>query len=93
MVQWYRIHLSMQEMQLQSLGWEDALGRKWKPSPVSLLRESHGQRSLADYSPWGHKESDMTEHLSTHTYIVMYLLNGIRLCNIYFKIACSKKEK
>ena len=26
-----------------------------------LAGESHGQRSLAGYSPWGHKESDMTE--------------------------------
>ena len=30
-------------------------------TPVFLLRESHGQRSLVDYSPWGHKESDTTE--------------------------------
>ena len=36
-------------------------------SPVFLPGESHGQRSLAGYSPWGHKESDMTEWLSTHT--------------------------
>ena len=28
---------------------------------VFLPGESHGQRSLADYSPWGHKELDMTE--------------------------------
>ena len=28
--------------------------------------ESHGQRSLAGYSPWGHKESDMTERLHFH---------------------------
>ena len=41
-------------------------GRKWKPTPVSLPREFHGQRSLADCNPWGHKESDTTEHLSTH---------------------------
>ena len=27
--------------------------------------ESHGQRSLVGYSPWGHKESDRTECLST----------------------------
>ena len=27
----------------------------------------HGQRSLAGYSPRGHKELDTTEHLSTHT--------------------------
>ena len=30
--------------------------RKWKPTPVFLPEESHGQRSLAGYSPWGHKE-------------------------------------
>ena len=26
--------------------------RKWQPIPVFLPRESHGQRSLVDYSPW-----------------------------------------
>ena len=35
--------------------------RAWQPSPVFLPGESHGQRSLAGYSPWGHKQSDMTE--------------------------------
>jgi len=29
-----------------------------------LLGESHGQRSLVGYSPWGHKESDITEQLT-----------------------------
>ena len=38
--------------------------RKWQPTPVFLPRESHGQRSLVGYSPWGHKESDKTEQLS-----------------------------
>ena len=33
-------------------------------TPVFLLGESHGQRSLAGYSPRGHKESDTTERLS-----------------------------
>ena len=37
--------------------------RKWQPTPVFLPRESHGQRSLAGYSPWGHKESDTAEKL------------------------------
>ena len=32
--------------------------RKWQPTPVFLLGKSHGQRSLAGYSPWGHKESE-----------------------------------
>ena len=35
--------------------------REWQPTPVFLLGESHGQRSLARYSPWSYKESDMTE--------------------------------
>ena len=34
--------------------------RVWQPPPVSLLGESHGQRSLVGYSPWSCKESDMT---------------------------------
>ena len=34
--------------------------RKWQLTPVFLPGESHGQRSLAGYSPWGHRESDMT---------------------------------
>ena len=29
--------------------------RKWQPTPVFLHGESHGQRSPAGYSPWGHK--------------------------------------
>ena len=40
--------------------------RKWQPTPVFLPGEIHGQRSLAGYSPWDHKESDTTERL-THT--------------------------
>ena len=32
------------------------------PTPVLLPGKFHGQRSLAGYSPWGHKELDTTEH-------------------------------
>ena len=35
---------------------------KWQPTPVFLPGESHGQRSLAGYKQWGHKELDTTEH-------------------------------
>ena len=41
--------------------------RTWQPTPVFLPGKLHGQRSLAGYSPHGHKESDMTEQLNTHT--------------------------
>ena len=37
--------------------------RQWHPTPVLLPGKSHGQRSLVGYSPWGHKELDMTERL------------------------------
>ena len=36
--------------------------RKWQPTPVFLPGKCHGERSLASYSPWGHTESDRTEH-------------------------------
>ena len=34
--------------------------RKWQHTPVFLVVEFRGQRSLAGYSPWGRKELDMT---------------------------------
>ena len=34
-----------------------------QPTPVFMPGKSHGPRSLGGYSPWGHKESDMTERL------------------------------
>ena len=34
--------------------------REWLPTPVFLPGESHGERSLAGYSPWGRTESDKT---------------------------------
>ena len=37
--------------------------REWLHAPVYFPGESHGQRSLAGYSPWGSKESDTTEQL------------------------------
>ena len=49
----------------------DTWSRKRQPTPVFLPGELHGQRSLVGYSRWGHKESDMTEQLSTaHGYSV-----------------------
>ena len=39
-------------------------GGHGNPLQYSCLEKSHGQRSLAGYSPWGHKEPDTAEHLS-----------------------------
>ena len=40
--------------------------RQWHPTPVLLPGKSHGRRSLVGCSPWGCKESDMTEQLHFH---------------------------
>ena len=56
MAQWLKkIYLSMQEMWLWSLGWEDPLAKEWQPTPVFLPEKSPGRRSLAGYSPWDHQ--------------------------------------
>ena len=39
---------------------------KWQPTPLFLPGESHGWKSLVGYSPWGRKESNMTERLHFH---------------------------
>ena len=46
------------------LCWEDPLVKGKATHSIILARESHGQRSLAGYSQWGHKESDTTEGLT-----------------------------
>ena len=54
------------ETQVQSPGREDPLETEWQPTSVFLPGECHGQRSLVGYSPWGRRESDMTDGLSLH---------------------------
>ena len=77
----------MHKTQVQFLGWERSPGRrKWKPTPG----ESHGQRSLAGYSPWGSKESDMTEQptLSLHTFIT----GRLNQMNVQINAAAAAKS-
>ena len=73
---------AMWETWVRSLGWEDALekGVKWLPTPVFLPGESHGQKSLAGYSPWNHNELDAIERLplyplpNIYIYIIIAML-------------------
>ena len=44
----------------------DPLEEDMATPPIFLLENPRGQRSLAGYSPWGRKESNTTERLSTH---------------------------
>ena len=55
-----------QETWVQSLDQEDLWSRKWQLCLVFLPGKFHRQRRLAGYSPWGHKELDMTEWLHFH---------------------------
>ena len=61
---------AMRETWVQPLGWEHPL-EEGMATHSSILdwrvpqTESHRQRNLAGYSPWGHKESNTTERLSS----------------------------
>ena len=62
---------AMQKTWVGKIPWR----REWLFTPVFLSGEFHGQRSLASYSPWGCKESDVTERLThTHTRISLAAL-------------------
>ena len=57
---------AMQETWVWSMSWEDSPGGgHGNPLLYSCLENPHGQRSLVGCSPWGHKELDTTEWLST----------------------------
>ena len=57
---------------------------KWQPAPVFLPGKSHGQRSLAGYSPWGHKESDMTEHAQGFFCLFVFYILDRQI--VYFQV-------
>ena len=56
---------AVRETWVRSLGRGDPLEEGKATTPAFLPGESHGQRSLAGYSPWGRRESDTTEQLKT----------------------------
>ena len=58
-------------MQVESLNREYSLEKKVAIYSSILAWEIHGQRSLVGCSPWGHKESDMTEQLDVHSQLTM----------------------
>ena len=68
---------AMQETQVQSLGQENLLEKKMATTSLFLPGEFHGKRSLACYSPWGHKESKMTRQLTFH-FIFLWMESRIQ---------------
>ena len=68
--------------------------RAWQSTSVFLPGESHGQRNLADYSPWGCKESDMTEHARICNWItLLYTRNTVNQLYFFKKIKQKTKTK
>ena len=72
---WWRICLQCGRPEFDPWVGKIPWRRAGQLTPVFLSGESHGQRSLAGYSPWGHKELDTTEWLSTaqHSYKVIFI--------------------
>ena len=60
---------AMQETRVGKIPWR----REWLPTPVFLPEESHGQRSLVGCSPWGCKESDVTERLTLSGFFLLLI--------------------
>ena len=54
----------IREMQVRSPVGKIPWRKEWPPTPVFLPGKFHGQKSLGGYSPWSHKESDMTGQLT-----------------------------
>ena len=81
---------AMWETWVQSLGWEDPLEESMATTPVFLPGESHEQKSLVGYSPWGGKELGMTVSTAQHICILYptYFKNSQP-----FASSSSKKEK
>ena len=85
-----------QEMKVWSLGREDPLEEEMAMHCCILAWESHGQRSLGGYSPWGCKELDMTKHTRIHRELRVNdgsrLLYGTKCCVLLFScsvVSCS----
>ena len=54
-------------------GWGRSSEKEMAAHSSILPGKSHGQRSLVDYSPWGHEESDTTEWLTLLTFLLLHI--------------------
>ena len=81
-----------QKTQVPSLGREDPLEKDMATHPVFLPGESHGQRSLVGYSPWGSKESDTTTDTSYHYNMPVCHKTGILKTPMELRLAVLKRQ-
>ena len=89
MAQWVKNLPKMQERRRVD-PWVGKFPRRtaWQRTPVFLSGESHGQRSLAGYSPWGCRELDtaeVAEYSRTHiTSEATYKLSVLEFSELQF---------
>ena len=69
----------MQETRVQSLGQEEPLGEGLATHSSAPAWKIPWTESLVSYRPWGRKESDTSEQLSTHTHIYSILVQLVDL--------------
>ena len=65
--------------QVRSLARNIPWQREWLTTPVFLPGKYHGQRNLVGYSPWGHKESGMTERQTLSLHFTSYYIPNTSL--------------
>ena len=66
-------------------------GRRGDPTPVLLPGESHGQRSLAGYSPWGYTELDTTEATKQQQQQWLMMLTTFSMCLLVIRLSVFVK--
>ena len=75
--QWLSIQPQYRRHRFNPWARKSSWRRKWQPTPVFLPGESHGQRKLVGYSPWGCKEQDKTQRIN-HLVLIIDSFNGHR---------------
>ena len=73
-LRWWRICLQCRRPRFDPWVGKISWRREWQSIPEFLPKKSHRQRNLPGYSPWGHKESDTTERLTTSSSIYLLMV-------------------
>ena len=62
--------------------------KRWQPTPVFLPGESHGQRSLASYCPWGRESQTWQQLNHHHSFIYFFQIWAMWMHNLIPRKKC-----
>ena len=81
-----RVYLLLWEVKCLTTGSSNNWRRQWQPTSVLLPGKSHRQKSLAGYSPWGHKESDLTGrlHPTSSNNVSFVIVCLLQICSNFY---------